>query len=177
MNRTLIFTALALATGLALAQAPAPAGGEGREARMAEMRERMDARFAAADKDGNGRIDPAEASAVGERFGKHFERMDANKDGGVDRAEMAAAARHMHERRRGARHAMQGHRAFMRGLWIGLDDDKDGLVSRAELGDKMPRWGEKFEAMDANRDGKLSPGEVGDYRRAMRAEKRGQADA
>ena len=50
-------------------------------------------------------------------------------------------------------------------------------MSRAELGDKMPRWSDKFEAMDANRDGKLSQGEVGDYRRAMRAGKRGQADA
>ena len=177
MNRTLIFTALALATGLALAQAPAPAGGETREARVAEMRARMDARFAEADKDGNGRIEKAEAEAVGERFARRFERMDANKDGAVDREEMTAAVRHAHERRRGARHAMQGHRAFMRGLWIGLDDDKDGLVSRAELGDKMPRWSDKFEAMDANRDGKLSQGEVGDYRRAMRAGKRGQADA
>ena len=154
--------------------APAPAGGETREARVAEMRARMEARFAEADKDGNGRIEKAEADAVGERFARRFERMDANKDGAVDREEMTAAVRHAHERRRGARHAMQGHRAFMRGLWIGLDDDKDGLVSRAELGDKMPRWTENFAVIDADANGEISADELKAHRQKMRAEHRAQ---
>ncbi|KAA2285043.1 EF-hand domain-containing protein [Arenimonas fontis] len=163
MKRTLIFTALALAGGLALAR-----DETGGEARRAEWRAQAEARFAEADKDGDGRLDKVEAQAAfGDRFVARFDRMDGDGDGELTPDEMRRA-------HRGLRH---GHRrmAYSAGLWRGMDDDGDGLISRAELGDKMPRLAEDFAAIDSDRDGKLSRGEVRAWRKAGH-ERRGTGD-
>lgn len=158
MYKTLICTALVLATGLAFAQD----AGTGRDARHAQMQAKAQARFAAADKDANGRIDRAEAQAVGERMATHFDRMDANKDGGIDQAEMADVRRKMHRGGQRMRSAM----AYQRGLFVGMDDDADGAVTRAELGSKHKRWSDDFDIIDTNRDGKLTGEEIKAYSRA-----------
>ena len=167
MKRVIAFTALALATGLAFAQAQ-PTGE--RAERAAQWRAEAEARFAQADKDGDGKLDKVEARDM-ERISRHFDRLDANADGKLDKDELRQA----HRKHRGGRRMAQGHEAFLRGLWVGMDDDKDGLVSRAELGDKAPKLAENFEAIDANRDGKLSRGEMTDFRDRKRAERRAQA--
>ena len=158
MFKTLFCTALVFATGIAFAQ---DAGTE-RGARHAEQQARAQARFAAADKDGNGRIDRTEAQAVGERMAKHFDRMDANKDGGIDRAEMAAVRHKMG--RSGQR--MKTAMAYQRGLFVGMDDNGDGAVTRAELGSKHKRWSDDFDIIDTNRDGKITGEELKAYARA-----------
>lgn len=168
MFKTLCCTALVLATGIVFAQD----AGAGRGARHAEMQAKADARFAAADKDGNGRIDRTEAQAVGERMATHFDRMDANKDGGLDKQELASARRHMGHAGQRMRSAM----AFQRGLFVGMDDDADGAVTRAELGTKHKPWSDDFDLIDANRDGKLTMEELRAWGRArMQARRAGRA--
>ena len=158
MFKPLICTALVLATGIAFAQ---DTGGD-RGARHAEHQAKAQARFAAADKDGNGRIDRTEAQAVGERLAKNFDRVDANKDGALDQAELAAMRQKMG--RAGGR--MKSAMAYQRGLFVGMDDDGDGAVTRAELGSKHKRWSDDFDIIDANRDGKLTGEELKAYGRA-----------
>lgn len=158
MFKTIFCTALVLATGIAFAQDASPQRG----ARHAEMQAKAEARFAAADKDNNGRIDRTEAQAVGERMAKHFDRMDANKDGGIDQAEMAAM-RHTMGR---AGHRMKSAMSYQRGLFVGMDDNADGGVTRAELGSKHKRWSDDFDIIDANRDGKITGEELRAYHQA-----------
>jgi Ca2+-binding EF-hand superfamily protein len=152
MYKTLFCTALVLATGIAFAQDASPERG----ARHAQVQAKAEARFAAADKDGNGRIDRTEAQAVGERMATNFDRLDANKDGGIDKAEMAAMRQKMG---RGG-HRMKSAMAYQRGLFVGMDDNADGAVTRAELGSKHKRWSDEFDIIDANRDGKITGEEL-----------------
>ena len=169
MFKTLFCTALVLATGIAFAQDAAPQRG----ARHAEMQAKAEARFAAADKDNNGRIDRTEAQAVGERMAKNFDRMDTNKDGGIDKAELAAVR---HKMGRGGQR-MKSAMAYQRGLFVGMDDNADGAVTRAELGSKHKRWSDDFDIIDTNRDGKITGEELRAYHRATmqahRAERQG----
>ncbi len=158
MFKTLCCTALVLATGIAFAQ---DAGSQPAE-RHAQWQAKAEARFAAADKDGNGRIDRTEAQAVGERMATHFDRMDGNKDGGIDKAELAA----VRQKTGRAGHRIKMAMAYQRGLFVGMDDNADGAVTRAELGAKHARWSEDFDIIDANRDGKLTAEEIKAYGRA-----------
>lgn len=161
MFKTILCSALVLSAGVALAQD----AGADREARRAEMQAQAKARFAAADADGNGRLDRVEAQALGERVATHFERIDANADGQLDPDELARA----HHQARSGRHHGGERMAFQRGLIMGMDDDGDGSISRVELGTKAPKLLERFTAIDGNGDGELSPEEM----RAHRASQRG----
>ncbi|MFY2763229.1 EF-hand domain-containing protein [Arenimonas sp. MALMAid1274] len=167
--------ALVLASGVVLAQAGGasqPRSAE-HEARRAEWQAKADARFAAADKDADGRLDRVEAQAFGERLTRNFERIDANADGELDKTELAAMRAKMgkHGKR------MRGHMAYQRGLFKGMDDNADGAISRAELGTKMPRWSDNFAVIDANKDGQLAKDELKAWQRAnmqaRRAERAG----
>mgnify|MGYP006190792427 CR=1 FL=1 len=168
MFKPLICTALVRASGLAFAQD----AGADREARRAEWQARADARFVEADKDRDGRIDKVEARAFGERMVRNFDRIDANKDGGLERSELAQARRHAAGGKGGQR--MRTMHAYQRGLFKGMDDDGNGAISRAELGDKMPRWSEHFTVIDADANGEISGEEMKAHRRKMRAEHGGQ---
>lgn len=170
MFKPLICTALVLASGFAFAQ---DAGGD-REARRAEWQARAEARFAEADKDRDGRLDRVEVQAYGERMARHFDRIDANRDGELERAEIADARRQAMQGKR--HHRMRAMHAYQRGLFKGMDDDGNGAISRAELGDKMPRWAENFAAIDADQDGEISAGELKAHRQAMRAAHRAQRE-
>lgn len=166
MIKPLICTALVLASGLAFAK---DAGGD-REARRAEWQARAEARFVEADKDRDGRIDRVEAGFFGERLVRHFDRIDADKDGELTREEMAQARRQMAGHHGGQR--MRAMQAYQRGLFKGMDDDGNGAISRAELGDKMPRWSENFAAIDADGNGELSAEELKAHRKQAWAERR-----
>jgi Ca2+-binding EF-hand superfamily protein len=64
--------------------------------------------------------------------------------------------------------------AYQRGLFKGMDDDGNGAISRAELGDKVPRWVENFAVIDADANGEVSADELKAHRQKMRAEHRAQ---
>lgn len=169
MRKTLTFTLLALATGLVMAQQPGPSEAHGdREAMRAEMRAKAEARFAEADTDGDGTLDRIEAQGLGERLAKNFERVDANGDGEISRDELKA----MHAR--AGQHEGKGARrmAYMHGLVKGMDDDGNGAISRAELGDKAPKLAENFDAIDTDGNGEISREELHEYGKARRAERR-----
>lgn len=164
MRKTLLFTALALASGLVLAQQAAPAD---REAMRAEWRAKAEARFAEADKNGDGKLDKAEAGDHAPRLAENFDRIDANADGGIDQAELAQMRAKMHQGRRG----MHARKTFHQGLFLGMDDDRNGAISRAELGDKVPKLAENFAAIDKDGNGELSREEFQAHRREMRAQR------
>lgn len=170
MRKILIFTALALAAGATFAQAPGRDAGE-REARMAEWRAKADARFQEADTDRDGQLDRIEVQALGPRLAEHFDKLDANADGELSRDEMAKARAALG---RHGRQGMQRHRAYMAGLIKGMDDDGNGAISRAELGDKAPKLAENFAAIDADGNGEMSQEEMKAFRKARWEERREQ---
>ena len=167
MHKTLSVTtlALALASGLAFARQDEPAD---REAARAEWRARAEARWAASDKDGDGSLDRVEAQAHHPRLAERFDRIDADGDGEISREEMRAMHGRMHQGRRGM-HRMQG---YMAGLFVGMDDDRNGAISRSELGDKAPRIAENFAAIDKDGNGELDKEEFREHHRSQRAARR-----
>ncbi len=67
------------------------------QAMREKHRERADARFKAADKDGDGALSQQEADAAArEQAARMFERLDANKDGKLTQEEMRAGRKHGH---------------------------------------------------------------------------------
>lgn len=164
MFKPLIAAALILTSGLCAAQSSIDPQ---QEARRAQREAQALARFNAADLDKDGGIDRVEARALGPRLVEHFERVDADQDGSLDAREIGRARAHMYAQgQRG-----QARMAFLRGLFIGLDDDGDGAVSRAELGNKLPRLAEAFGDIDDNADGKLSKEEMRAHRMQRQAER------
>ena len=159
MFRTTLAISLALAAGAAFAATPAT----DHDNRRAQWRAEAQARFAAADADRDGRLDRVEAQAVNARLAERFDLLDANADGELTPEEM-----------RSARHG--GHRrgGFLAGLVKGMDDDGDGAISRAELGDKMPKWSEQFARIDSDADGRLSREELRGFAREMHDGRRGR---
>jgi hypothetical protein len=164
MSKTLTFAALLLASGLCGAQT---ATDPQRDARWAEREAQAQARFAAADVDKDGGIDRVEARALGPRVVDHFDRVDGNKDGSLDARELGRARAHA----RAQGHQGQARKAFLRGLFIGLDDDGDGAISRAELGDKLPKLAASFAQIDRDSDGRISKEEMRAHRMQRQAER------
>lgn len=102
-------------------------------------------RLKAADTNHDGLISREEAKAL-PRIAEQFDAIDANKDGQISTEELRA----FH----------QAHRGGQRGeMWKSLDANGDGRLSRDEVA-KHPRLANDFDAIDANRDGFLSPEEL-----------------
>ena len=84
-----VITAAALLPAFAFAQGATPPAGSGTTS--AAKAQKREARFVAADKNGDGALTKAEAEAAGlKRLTKNFDAIDTNKDGKVTRAELAA---------------------------------------------------------------------------------------
>ena len=80
--------------GIAAAQAAAPA-----QAPSDAMLQKMQARWKAADKNGDGLIDKAEAEAGLPRVVRHFDQLDVNHDGKLSADELRATAQSRMARR------------------------------------------------------------------------------
>lgn len=161
---------LALA-GAAFAETHKPGGGGGEQtlaradalARSAQMFDRMDA-----NKDS--KLDAADREA---RRTAAFDRLDANKDGNISRAEFAAprpvmgagAERRGNGMGHGMGHGMGQRRGGGMMLMRMADSDRDGAVSRAEFATAAAA---RFDRVDANRDGQITPAERQAARAAMR---------
>ncbi len=113
----------------------------------AAMQQKADAWWKKVDTDGDGTISKAEAEANAPRLARDFDKVDASHDGKITREELQAAGKQ-------ARHARGKE------WWEKVDTDGDGAVSRAEAEANAPRLAKKFDKIDSNSDGKITPEEL-----------------
>lgn len=99
------------------------------------------------DRNGDGMISRDEAVAR-PRLAQSFDSLDANKDGFLSRDELLA-----------------GHRSGQHGRHASLDTNGDGSISRDEAR-SAPRLAERFDAIDADKDGSLTRSELAAWRKA-----------
>ena len=146
-KRTLIAALfLVPALGFAADNATAPKGERG-------------SYFKKADADGNGTLSRAEVEKSVPRLAMTFDQIDTDKDGQLSRGELHAWKK-AHKGERQAKAAERFKHA---------DTDGDGAISRAEAGKHAPRLAQKFDLIDANKDGKLTQDELRAYREAKRS--------
>ncbi|MCX8005783.1 MAG: hypothetical protein N2688_12660, partial [Burkholderiaceae bacterium] len=119
-----------------------------------------------ADANKDGYIDRNEA-AQRPRLARHFDAIDTNKDGLLTKAEIDAyiAKRRAEHAAKppgagGAHGAAGGHGA---GMFARLDTNGDGFIDRNEAASR-PRLAQQFDAIDSNRDGRLSKDELRAWR-------------
>jgi EF hand len=179
--------ALAAAGGAATAQVPPapPAGAPAphhsradpnRQITRADFVDARIARLTALDTNRDGVVSPEERAAAmqarrAERANDRFAKLDANSDGSISRAEFDAG--HAARPDRGPRAERAGHRQGLRGgaerAMRGPGRER-GPVVIAEASAKL---GERFDKMDADRDGVISADE---RRAAMSAQREHRQD-
>lgn len=134
------FAAPPCPAGATPGSADCPMGGPGGK-RGAQMQERLKA----ADANNDGMISREEAKAL-PRIAEQFDAIDANRDGHVTTDELRA----FHQARRGEHRGEMGKK---------LDANGDGKLSRDEVANH-PKLVQEFDAIDADKDGLLSPEEL-----------------
>lgn len=145
MNKThflAVAAAAALASTVAIAQTAQKPGPQAR-----------------VDANGDGVIDRAEAAKF-PRLAARFDQLDANKDGKLDAGERP---KRQAGQRGGKGMGMHGggKPGGMQGMgMMRMDADNDGRISRAEAQAAATRLVERFDAMDANKDGYLDRSEM-----------------
>jgi Ca2+-binding EF-hand superfamily protein len=192
MKRTALFISLLSITAASWGQTPPAANEERRsgpsreqmEQRREQMKQRFDAAFKKADTDGDGALSRAEVEKAMPRMAKDFDAIDGNKDGKITQDEIRARMQaRMAERRKdhgkggpdgagpGADRREQGKKRFEE-QFKKADTDGDGALSRAEVEKAMPRMARDFDAIDGNKDGKVTPDEIRTHMQARMAERR-----
>ena len=128
------------------------------------MRERADAHFSESDGNRDGKLSLAEwQEARNKSLAEQFRKLDGNNDGTLTKEEMHQAREQRHQMRAGRR----GQAGEMREKLRALDTNQDQALSRAEIGDRMPKLSENFDTIDSNRDGKLTREEIRAARESM----------
>jgi hypothetical protein len=132
MKWTTFITAIGLAA--IAVDASADAGKKGNGPGMERLKQ--------ADTNADGMISRDEAKSSLPMISKHFDEIDANKDGQLTSDELRA----FHGKQRGDQ-------------WKKMDANGDGKLSRDEAA-KSPRLAERFDQIDANKDGFVTPDEM-----------------
>lgn len=184
-----------LAAGAAIAQQPAPAPvapaappAHDRVTTRAETVAKVREHFGEMDANKDGALTTDEAMKGRGRFADKvkrfetrdpnaaFDRMDANKDGSISRDEFAKAREERIEKRMvrreerkearadGRRHAFRMHRMGGRHMIVMADTDKDGRIT---LGEAEALALQRFDQMDSNKDGQVTPEERREGRRII----------
>lgn len=154
---------IVLASGLLLASVAVAQQVASRDA--GQRADRRAEAFADSDSNRDGRLSLAEFQAARSRkLAEQFARMDANRDGALTQEEMTQARREHRQLRASKRHGAMAMRQGMKAL----DRDGDQALSRAEIGDRMPRLAENFDSIDLDHDGRLDRSELRAGRQALR---------
>ena len=142
--------------------------------RKAQMQAKAQERFQSLDGNRNGKLSYAELQN-NPKHRERFDKADLNHDSGLSQDEIKQAHQEKkqlrQERRTKGREKMQAARQKMQAL----DTNKDQALTRAELGNEMPKLSENFSIIDGNNDGKITREEMKIARLAMRAERQSQA--
>ena len=147
MKYVAVLAALGLGSAVLLVNAQGAADGK-QGAFMERLR--------AADTNADGMLSRQEAASL-PFISKHFDEIDANHDNLVTFEELRA----WHQQHRGHR----GHGGMIKRL----DKDGDGKVSREEA-QAAPRFAQRFDQLDANKDGFITADELKAARQARAQE-------
>jgi Ca2+-binding EF-hand superfamily protein len=154
------------ATSFVMISFAAIAQNQTTEAKM-DRQAKMQQRFQALDSNRDGKLSYVEMQNNPERRAR-FDASDLNRDGALSMDEMQqvhAAKKQQHQKRRGE----------MREKMARLDANQDQALSRAEIGNEMPKLAENFDVFDGNTDGKITREEMRIASKAMRADRESQA--
>lgn len=192
MSKTFVLLAgaalVALGSAASAQEAPGQRGQRNADVTRAQVVERVTQRFQRLDADRDGRVTPEEMrqarAALRERMQqRRFDRLDLNHDGSITREEMAQAHAQMRERREAARarrgaaaegaHRRGHHRFAMRhhrghGRMGGFGQRMFGEQGYVTLEQMRERALQRFDRLDANRDGTVTAEERRQARAQMR---------
>ena len=108
-----------------------------------------------ADTNGDGQVSREEAATLQEKIqGDWFDKTDTNKDGLLTEEEIRAGREARREHLRGDMKARMDER------FKEADGNADGQLSLDEAQAKMPKLAERFNALDADKNGLLSKEEL-----------------
>jgi len=142
--------------------------------RRANMQAKAQERFQTLDTNRDGKLSYAELQN-NPKHRERFDKADLNHDGGLSQDELRQA----HEQRKQMRENQRAQRRekmqAAREKIQSLDVNKDQALTRAEIGNQMPKLLENFDIIDGNNDGKITREEMRIARMAMRAERHSQS--
>lgn len=163
-------------SAIASAQPPAPPSGGPRmqpPADRTELKAQLEKRFDAVDANRDGSLTPEERQAkraeARASMREHlFARLDADKNGALSKAEFDAGRPARGERRASERHARRDHHDRMAGQMMmrhQLAAYRGKPISKTQF---LDAGLSRFDRVDTDHDGKISPAERDAARKAMR---------
>jgi len=141
--------------------------------RHAQMQAKAQERFNAIDTNHDGKLSYAEIQN-NPKHRERFDKADLNHDGGLSQDELKQAHEQHKQKRQERRGQMREKMQAVKEKMQRLDTDKDQALTRAEIGNEMPKLLENFSIIDGNNDGKITREEMRIARMAMRADRQSQ---
>lgn len=169
MKKLIPIVAVGLMTVSLLATAQSQKGD-----RRAEMQAKAQERFQTLDTNRDGKLSYAELQN-NPKHRERFDKADLNHDGGLSQDELKQAHQLKREQRKERRSQVREKMQAGKEKLQRLDTNKDQALTRAEIGNEMPKLAENFSIIDGNNDGKITREEMRIARMAMRAERQSQS--